>query len=169
MRWGRGSWPSISERVLTCLLLELGHDPGDIFRPRQSRSAPDLPARAKGRALIHASHPKGTDRGVLERFGIKVSPELHLPTMMVQKQASVDALGHGIEFLFHKNQGRSDRSLGPACRAGQCSRAQTMLAIEYFQKGNLAMTLARLKSVAGIPIPDTTLCSRDRLAGIELT
>ena len=37
-------------------------------------------------------------------FGIKVSPELDLPTMMVQKQASVDALGHGIEFLFHKNK-----------------------------------------------------------------
>jgi len=121
------------------------------------------------KALLHASELFDLARTKFAGFGIKVSPELHLPTMMVQKQASVDALGHGIEFLFHKNQGRSDRSLGPACRAGQCSRAQTMLAIEYFQKGNLAMTLARLKSVAGIPIPDTTLCSRDRLAGIELT
>jgi dihydrolipoamide dehydrogenase len=45
-----------------------------------------------------------------------MSPEFDLPTMMAQKQVSVDALGHGIEFLFRKN--RVDRIDGWARLAG---------------------------------------------------
>ena len=56
------------------------------------------------KALLHASELFDLARTKFAGFGIKVSPELDLPTMMVQKQASVDALGHGIEFLFHKNK-----------------------------------------------------------------
>ncbi len=56
------------------------------------------------KALLHASELFDLARTKFAGFGIKVSPELDLPTMMVQKQASVDALGHGIEFLLHKNK-----------------------------------------------------------------
>jgi hypothetical protein len=56
------------------------------------------------KALLHASELFDLARTKFAGLGIKVSPELDLPTMMVQKQASVDALGHGIEFLFHKNK-----------------------------------------------------------------
>jgi dihydrolipoamide dehydrogenase len=49
------------------------------------------------KALLHASELFDLARTKFVGFGIKVSPELDLPTMMVQKQASVDALGHGID------------------------------------------------------------------------
>jgi dihydrolipoamide dehydrogenase len=56
------------------------------------------------KALQHASELFDLARTKFAGFGIKVSPELDLETMMRQKQESVDALGHGIEFLFHKNK-----------------------------------------------------------------
>ncbi len=68
------------------------------------------------KALLHASELFDLARTKFAGFGIKVSPELDLPTMMVQQQASVDALGHGIEFLFHKN--KVDRIDGRARLAG---------------------------------------------------
>ena len=68
------------------------------------------------KALLHASKLFDLARTKFAGFGIKVSPELDLPTMMVQKQASVDALRHGIEFLFRKN--KVDRIDGWARLAG---------------------------------------------------
>src|SRR5271163_3171338 len=68
------------------------------------------------KALLHASELFDLARTKFAGFGIKVSPELDLPTMMTQKQTSVDALGHGIEFLFHKN--KVDRIDGWARLAG---------------------------------------------------
>jgi dihydrolipoamide dehydrogenase len=68
------------------------------------------------KGLLHASELFDLARTKFAGFGIKVRPELDLPTMMVQKQASVDALGHGIEFLFHKN--KVDRIDGWARLAG---------------------------------------------------
>jgi dihydrolipoamide dehydrogenase len=56
------------------------------------------------KALLHASELFDLARTKFDGFGIKVNPKLDLVTMMDQKQASVDALGHGIEFLFHKNK-----------------------------------------------------------------
>jgi dihydrolipoamide dehydrogenase len=56
------------------------------------------------KALLHASELFHLARTKFGGFGIKVNPELDLGTMMNQKQVSVDALGHGIEFLFHKNK-----------------------------------------------------------------
>jgi dihydrolipoyl dehydrogenase len=54
------------------------------------------------KALLHASQMFDLARTKFAGFGIKVSPELDLPTMMGQKQATVDALGYGIEYLFRK-------------------------------------------------------------------
>ena len=56
------------------------------------------------KALLYASELFDMARTKFAGFGIKVSPELDLSAMMAQKQASVDALGRGIEFLFHKNK-----------------------------------------------------------------
>jgi dihydrolipoamide dehydrogenase len=56
------------------------------------------------KALLHASELYDVARTKFAGFGIQVSPKLDLGTMMAQKQASVDALGQGIEFLFHKNK-----------------------------------------------------------------
>jgi dihydrolipoamide dehydrogenase len=56
------------------------------------------------KALLHASELFDLARTKFEGFGIKVNPKLDLTAMMDQKQASVDALGHGIEFLFRKNK-----------------------------------------------------------------
>jgi dihydrolipoamide dehydrogenase len=46
------------------------------------------------KALLHASELFDLARTKFEGFGIKVNPKLDLATMMNQKQASVDALGH---------------------------------------------------------------------------
>ena len=54
------------------------------------------------KALLHASELFDLAQTKFAGFGIKVSPELDLSTMMHQKQASVDALRHGIEYLFQK-------------------------------------------------------------------
>jgi dihydrolipoamide dehydrogenase len=56
------------------------------------------------KTLLHASELFDLARTKFAGFGIKVSPELELSAMMTQKQASVDALGRGIEFLFHQNK-----------------------------------------------------------------
>ena len=68
------------------------------------------------KALLHASELFDLARTKFAGFGIKVMPELDLGTMMSQKQASVDALGHGIEFLFQKN--KVDRIDGRARLSG---------------------------------------------------
>ncbi|MDB5576556.1 MAG: dihydrolipoamide dehydrogenase [Bradyrhizobium sp.] len=56
------------------------------------------------KALLHASELFDLARNGFAGFGIEVSPKLDLTMMMAQKQESVDALGRGIEFLFHKNK-----------------------------------------------------------------
>jgi dihydrolipoamide dehydrogenase len=68
------------------------------------------------KALLHASELFDLARTKFAGFGIKVMPELDLGTMMSQKQVSVDALGHGIEFLFQKN--KVDRIDGRARLSG---------------------------------------------------
>jgi len=85
------------------------------------------------KALLHASELFDLARTRFAGFGIKVSPELDLRTMMVQKPASVDALGQGIGFLFHKNKAglSSHRArchatvpgTGRGGRTSQCRRA----------------------------------------------
>jgi len=55
------------------------------------------------KALLHASEMFDLARTKFAGLGVEVSPELDLPTMMSQKQASVDSLGHGIEYLFQKH------------------------------------------------------------------
>src|ERR1700676_2734923 len=68
------------------------------------------------KALLHASELFDLARTKFAGFGIKVMPELDLGTMMSQKQASVDARGNGIEFLFQKN--KVDRIDGRARLSG---------------------------------------------------
>jgi dihydrolipoamide dehydrogenase len=54
------------------------------------------------KALLHASEMFDLARNKFAGLGIKLSPELHLQTMMKRKQASVDALEHGVGYLFRK-------------------------------------------------------------------
>jgi dihydrolipoamide dehydrogenase len=54
------------------------------------------------KALLHASEMFALARDKFAGLGIKVSPEFDLQAMMKQKQASVDALEHGIGYLFRK-------------------------------------------------------------------
>ena len=56
------------------------------------------------KALLHASELFEMASVDFAGLGIEVTPKLNLPTMMAQKQASVDQLTKGIEFLFKKNK-----------------------------------------------------------------
>jgi dihydrolipoamide dehydrogenase len=69
------------------------------------------------KALLHASEMFEQARTEFGKLGIKVDPQLDLPTMHAQKDESVGALTKGIQFLFKKNkaewiQGRG-RIAGP--------------------------------------------------------
>jgi dihydrolipoamide dehydrogenase len=56
------------------------------------------------KALLHASEMYEQARTEFGKLGIKVDPQLDLPTMHGQKVESVGALTKGIEFLFRKNK-----------------------------------------------------------------
>jgi dihydrolipoamide dehydrogenase len=56
------------------------------------------------KALLHASEFYEMAAKDFAGLGIEVTPTLNLPVMMQQKQASVDQLTKGIEFLFKKNK-----------------------------------------------------------------
>ena len=56
------------------------------------------------KALLHASEMFEAANKEFAGLGIKVSPELDLPTMHAQKDKSVGQLTKGIEFLFKKNK-----------------------------------------------------------------
>jgi dihydrolipoamide dehydrogenase len=57
------------------------------------------------KALLHASeYFEAAAGGAMAKMGIKVTPELDLPTMQAQRLDAVNGLTGGIEFLFKKNK-----------------------------------------------------------------
>ena len=56
------------------------------------------------KALLHASEMFAAAKTEFAGLGIKVTPELDLPTMQDQKLKSVGQLTKGVEFLFKKNK-----------------------------------------------------------------
>jgi dihydrolipoamide dehydrogenase len=56
------------------------------------------------KALLHASEMFELAKNDFSSFGIKVCPQLDLPTMMLQKQESVSSLVRGVEYLLKKNK-----------------------------------------------------------------
>ena len=57
------------------------------------------------KALLHASeYFDAAVNGTMAKMGIKVTPELDLPTMHAQRLDAVKSLTGGIEFLFKKNK-----------------------------------------------------------------
>jgi dihydrolipoamide dehydrogenase len=56
------------------------------------------------KSLLHASEMFDLAGREFAALGIKVSPRLDLPTMMIQKQATVSGLVRGVEYLLKKNK-----------------------------------------------------------------
>ncbi|WP_242147687.1 dihydrolipoyl dehydrogenase [Sphingomonas sp. BAUL-RG-20F-R05-02] len=57
------------------------------------------------KAMLHASeYFDAAANGAMAKMGIKVTPELDLPTMHAQRQDAVKQLTGGIEYLFKKNK-----------------------------------------------------------------
>jgi dihydrolipoamide dehydrogenase len=71
------------------------------------------------KALLHASELYEMAAKDFAGLGIDVTPKLNLPTMMSQKQASVDQLTKGIEFLFKKNKVDWVKGAGRIAGAGK--------------------------------------------------
>ena len=71
------------------------------------------------KALLHASEMYELARTEFARIGIKVDPQLDLPTMQGQKTESVGALTKGIEFLFRKNKAEWIRGRGRIAGPGK--------------------------------------------------
>jgi dihydrolipoamide dehydrogenase len=71
------------------------------------------------KALLHASELFEMAAKDFAELGIEVTPKLNLPAMMAQKQASVDQLTKGIEFLFKKNKVDWVKGAGKIAGAGK--------------------------------------------------
>jgi dihydrolipoamide dehydrogenase len=71
------------------------------------------------KALLHASEMYEAARLEFGKLGIKVDPQLDLPTMHGQKTESVGALTKGIEFLFRKNKAEWIKGRGRIAGAGK--------------------------------------------------
>ena len=71
------------------------------------------------KALLHASEMFEQARTEFGKLGIKVDPQLDLPTMHGQKTESVGALTKGIEFLFRKNKAEWIRGRGRIAGPGK--------------------------------------------------
>src|SRR5258706_2564768 len=71
------------------------------------------------KALLHASEFYEMAAKDFAGFGIEVTPKLNLPAMMQQKQASVDQLTKGVEFLFRKNKVDWVKGAGRIAGAGK--------------------------------------------------
>jgi dihydrolipoamide dehydrogenase len=64
------------------------------------------------KALLHASELFDEAKGYMPKLGIKVTPELDLPTMMAHKTKVVGELTRGVEFLLKK--AKSEAIVGEA-------------------------------------------------------
>ena len=71
------------------------------------------------KALLHASEMFESARKDFAGLGIKVTPELDLPTMHAQKDKSVDTLTKGIAFLFKKNKAEWIKGAGRIAGPGK--------------------------------------------------
>ena len=71
------------------------------------------------KALLHASEMFEAANKDFASLGIKVSPELDLPTMHAQKDKSVGQLTKGIEFLFKKNKAEWIKGAGSIAGPGK--------------------------------------------------
>ena len=71
------------------------------------------------KALLHASEMFEAASKDFAGLGIKVTPELDLPTMQKQKADSVTALTKGVEFLFKKNKVEGIKGAGRIAGPGK--------------------------------------------------
>ncbi|KAB0677598.1 dihydrolipoyl dehydrogenase [Aureimonas leprariae] len=102
------------------------------------------------KALLHASEMYAEARHSFATLGIKVSPELDLPTMLVHKDRTVKQNVDGIAFLFKKNRIEGVRGTGRIRAAGEVEVTADGGAKPRVLKTK-AICIATGSAVAGIP------------------
>ncbi|KTQ94217.1 dihydrolipoamide dehydrogenase [Aureimonas ureilytica] len=120
------------------------------------------------KALLHASEMFAEASHGFADLGVKVTPELDLPTMLAHKDKTVRANTDGVAFLFKKNKITGVTGAGRIVKAGEVE-----VSAEDGAKRTLktkAICIATGSSVAGIPgldvafDRDTIVSSDDAIA-----
>ena len=101
------------------------------------------------KALLHASELFEMAAKDFAGLGIEVTPKLNLPVMMEQKQASVDALTKGIEFLFRKNKADWIKGKGKIAGPGKVEVTAADGAVQTLEAKNIV--IATGSEPSGLP------------------
>ena len=120
------------------------------------------------KALLHASEMFAEASHAFGALGIKVTPELDLPTMLAHKDKTVRANTDGVAFLFKKNKITGVIGTGRIAKAGEVEVTAEDGAKRTLQTKSIC--IATGSSVAGIPgldvafDRDTIVSSDDAIA-----
>ena len=112
------------------------------------------------KALLHASEAFDDAGNHFARMGIKVAPQLDLPTMLKFKDEAVDGNVKGVAFLFKKNKIDSFQGTGRIAAPGKVEVKSADGKTETLETKNIIVAtgsdVARLK---GIDIDETRIIS----------
>src|SRR5579864_5324602 len=91
------------------------------------------------KALLHASELYEMAQKDFAGLGIDVSPQLNLPAMMANKDASVGQLTKGVEFLFKKNKVDWIKGAGKIAGPGKVEVTGDDGAVTTLEAGNIVI------------------------------
>ena len=122
------------------------------------------------KALLHASEMFAEAGHALPAMGVKVTPELDLPTMLDHKDKTVKANVDGIAFLFKKNKITGVIGTGRIKSASEVEVTKEDGSTETLS--TKAICVATGSDVAGIPgvevaFDDTTIVSSDQAIALQ--
>ena len=122
------------------------------------------------KALLHASEMFAEAGHALPAMGVKVTPELDLPTMLDHKDKTVKANVDGIAFLFKKNKITGVIGTGRIKSASEVEVTKEDGSTETLS--TKAICVATGSEVAGIPgvevaFDDTTIVSSDQAIALQ--
>ncbi|WP_062015372.1 dihydrolipoyl dehydrogenase [Aureimonas sp. AU4] len=122
------------------------------------------------KALLHASEMYAEANHSFAELGIKVAPELDLPTMLGHKDKTVKANVDGVAFLFRKNKITPVTGTGRIVRAGEVEVTAEDGAKQTLRTKSIV--IATGSAVAGIPgldvpLAETTIVSSDNAIALQ--
>ncbi|MBB3952677.1 dihydrolipoyl dehydrogenase [Aureimonas jatrophae] len=122
------------------------------------------------KALLHASEMYAEAHHSFADLGIKVAPELDLPTMLGHKDKTVKANVDGVAFLFRKNKITPVTGMGRIAKAGEVEVTAEDGAKQTLRTKSIV--IATGSAVAGIPgldvpLDETTIVSSDNAIALQ--
>ncbi len=112
------------------------------------------------KALLHASELFDEANHGMKKLGIKVKPELDLPTMMKHKTDTINGNVSGIEYLFKKNKITSFTGLGKVVGKGEVLVTDEKGKTTTIKTKNICIaTGSDVAQIPGVEIDEKTVVS----------